>query len=41
MGGENLELLTGWIELNRNALIRYWNEEIDTVNVVSAIRSIS
>ena len=40
MDGHDLELLTQWIELNRDALVRYWNEEIDTVDVVSAMRSI-
>ena len=40
MDGQDLELLTQWIELNRDALVRYWNEEIDTVDVVSAIRAI-
>ena len=38
--GPDLELLIQWIELNRDALVRYWNEEIDTVDVVSAIRAI-
>ena len=39
--GHALGLLTQWVELNRDALIRYWNEEIDTVDAVGTIRAIS
>jgi hypothetical protein len=34
----HFEMLTEWIELNREAIIKYWNEEIDTVDLVAAIR---
>jgi len=37
----DLELLTRWIELNRDVLIRYWDGDIEfTEDAVAALRSI-
>ena len=35
-----LGLLTEWIELNRETILQYWNEEIDTVDLAAAIRPV-
>jgi hypothetical protein len=35
-----LGLLTEWIDLNREAILQYWNEEIDTVDLAAAIRPV-
>lgn len=36
----DLALLTGWIELNREVLLRYWDGDIDTKEAIDAIRPI-
>lgn len=36
-----LELLTRWIEANREPLIQYWEGDIDTVDVLAALRPIA
>ncbi len=38
MEAQDLVLVTRWIELNRNVLLQYWNEQIDTVDLVRSIR---
>ena len=41
LDASSLSLLTSWIELNRDTLIRYWDGEIDTVDALAAIRHLS
>ena len=38
MSGSDLALLTQWIELNQDVILRFWDGEIDTVDAVQAIR---
>lgn len=38
MSGSDLELLTRWIELNRDVLVKYWDGEFDTKDALDAIR---
>jgi ubiquinone biosynthesis protein UbiJ len=40
LSAEQLQLLTQWIELNREVLLQYWTGDIDTVDAVSRIRKI-
>jgi hypothetical protein len=40
MSTSDLELLTKWIELNQDVLLKYWEGEIDTKDAVDAIRQI-
>jgi hypothetical protein len=35
-----LRLLTKWIDLNRDVLVKYWDGEIDTKDAIDAIRRI-
>ena len=41
MRASDLTLLTKWIELNRDVLMRYWEGEIDTKDAIDAIRPIT
>jgi hypothetical protein len=36
----DLQLLSRWIELNRETIVQYWNEEIDTSDVIAALRPV-
>jgi hypothetical protein len=40
MSGYDFGLLRQWIELNRETILQYWNEEIDTSDLAAAIRPI-
>jgi len=40
MSASDLVLLTKWIELNHDVLVRYWEGEIDTKDAIDAIRPI-
>ena len=40
MRASDLVLLTKWINLNRDVLLKYWEETIDTGDAVEAIRAI-
>ena len=40
MGVGELELLSKWIEINRDTLLKYWEGEIDTKDAVDAIQRI-
>ena len=41
MRASDLALLTKWIQLNQDALMRYWEGEIDTKDVIDEIRPIT
>ena len=41
LAGDDLQLLSQWIELNRDVLLRYWEGEIDTKDAIDGIRRIS
>jgi hypothetical protein len=36
--GSDFDLLRQWIELNFETILQYWNEEIDTGDLVDALR---
>ena len=36
----DLALLSKWIELNRDILLKYWDGEIDTKDAIDAIRPV-
>jgi hypothetical protein len=40
LSGGDLALLSKWIEINRDVLLRYWEGDIDTKDAVEAIQSI-
>jgi len=40
MSADHLALLTRWVELNRDVLVRYWDGDIDTKDAIDAIRPI-
>ena len=40
MSGSDLALLTKWIELNHEVLVRHWEGEIDTKDAIDAIQPI-
>lgn len=40
MSTSDLAVLTRWIELNHDVLVKYWEGEIDTKDAVDAIRPI-
>lgn len=40
MDSGDLVLLSKWIELNRDVIIRYWEGDIDTVDAVTSIQSV-
>jgi hypothetical protein len=40
MSANDLALLTKWVELNRDALAKYWAGDIDTKDAIEAIRPI-
>jgi len=40
MGASDLALLTKWVELNREVLVKYWDGDIDTKDAIEAIRPI-
>ena len=41
MSGHDLELLRRWIDLNRDALIKYWEGEIEyTEDAIAALKAI-
>jgi hypothetical protein len=40
MSATDLGLLSKWIELNRDTLLKYWEGEIDTKDALDAIQSI-
>ena len=40
LSGGDLALLSKWIEMNRDVLLRYWEGEIDTKDAIEAIRPI-
>ena len=39
VNASDLALLTQWVELNRDVLLRYWEGEIDTKDAIDAIRA--
>jgi hypothetical protein len=41
MESSDLAQLTRWIELNRDAIIRYWNGELDTVDALAEMRPLA
>jgi len=41
LAADDLQLLSQWIELNRDVLLRYWEGEIDTKDAIDGIRRIS
>ena len=40
MSGSDLNLLTKWIELNRDVLVRYWDGEIDTKDALDLMQAL-
>jgi hypothetical protein len=40
ISGDDLKLLTKWIELNRDVIVRYWEGEMDTKDALDAIQSL-
>lgn len=40
MSASDFAALAKWIELNRDALVRYWDGEIDTKDAIDAIRPV-
>lgn len=36
----DLALLTKWIELNQDVILKYWEGEIDTYDAIAALKSI-
>ena len=40
LSSRDLALLTRWIELNKETLIRYWESEMDTLDALSAIKQV-
>jgi len=40
MAAGDLALLTKWIELNRDVLLRYWDGDIDTKDAIDEIRPV-
>jgi hypothetical protein len=40
LSGGDLALLSKWIEMNRDVLLRYWEGEIDTKDAIEAIQPI-
>ena len=40
MSASDLALLTKWIALNHDVLVRYWDGDIDTKDAIDAIRPI-
>lgn len=40
MSSSDLALLSRWIEINRNILLRYWEGDIDTKDAIDAIQPI-
>ena len=40
MKASDLALLTQWIQLNRDVLVRYWDGDIDTKDALDAIRPV-
>ncbi len=40
MNASDLALLTKWIELNHEVLLRYWEGEIDTKDAMDSIRQV-
>ncbi|SPF40371.1 conserved hypothetical protein [Candidatus Sulfopaludibacter sp. SbA4] len=41
MTGSDLALLTQWIELNRDVLVRYWDGDIDTKDAIDALQRVN
>ena len=41
LSAEQFQLLTQWIELNREVLLQYWTGDIDIVDAVSLIQKIA
>jgi hypothetical protein len=37
---DELDLLFRWIELNRNVLIRHWNGETDSIDIIKSVKPI-
>ena len=37
----DLEAVTAWIELNRDTLLKYWEEEIDTVDALQQLKMVA
>jgi hypothetical protein len=40
LDGSDFDLLRRWIELNFDTILQYWNEEIDTGDLIDALRPI-
>ncbi len=40
MDAGDLALLTKWIELNRDVLVKYWHGDIDTKDAIDEIRPV-
>ena len=40
MSASDLALLSKWIELNHDVLLKYWEGEIDTKDAIDAIRQV-
>lgn len=40
LSGSDLAVLTQWIDLNRDVLLKYWEGEIDTKDALDAIRQV-
>ena len=41
IGGVDFDLLTKWIELNRDVLVKYWDGEIDTKDAIDSLLRIT
>ena len=41
MSASDLAVLTKWIELNRDVLVKYWEGDIDTKDAIDAIRPVN
>jgi hypothetical protein len=41
LDGSDFDLLRRWIELNFDTILQYWNEEIDTGDLMDALRPIA
>jgi hypothetical protein len=40
LSGDDFALLSKWIEINRDTLLKYWEGDIDTKDAVDAVRAI-
>ena len=40
LSSEELQLLTNWIEVNREVIMQYWENKIDTVDALSRLRKV-